>query len=118
MKVIIQDLETNRYFAPSGRWVMAPDAAENFYSILPAYHFAKQNVSGRFKVILYCADDQYSKSIIEGVGQDVGEEISELATPYTPVKAAATFNPRKALAKPSGVIQIPIHFGADRSYLN
>lgn len=78
MKVIIQNKETSLYFLARGLWSVRPDDAQDFLTLMPAYQFAQHNVSGRFQVVLYCADDQYHASIIEGNGAAIssaGEEI-------------------------------------------
>ncbi len=68
MKVIIQNKETCLYFSARGLWSVRPDDAQDFLTLLPAYQFAQNNVCGRFQVVLYCADDRYHASIIEGNG--------------------------------------------------
>ena len=68
MKVIIQNKETCLYFSARGLWSVRPDDAQDFLTLLPAYQFAQNNVSGRFQVVLFCADDRYHASIIEGKG--------------------------------------------------
>ncbi len=71
MKVIIQNLTTRRHLSADGRWVRAAEDAKDFYSLIPAYHFARQNTEGRFTVVLYCPDDNYCTNIIEGEGEGV-----------------------------------------------
>lgn len=68
MKVIIQNKETCLYFSARGLWAVRPDDAQDFLTLLPAYQFAQNNVSGRFQVVLFCSDDRYHASIIEGNG--------------------------------------------------
>jgi hypothetical protein len=68
MKVVVQDSESGRYLSPDGRWVATADGARDFHSILPAFHFAQSNTSVRFRVMLYCPDDQYLASMIDGAG--------------------------------------------------
>jgi hypothetical protein len=68
MKVIIQDLRTKAYFSADGRWVTDKSDATDFLTLLRAYHFARINTSGRFEVLLYCPEDDYSAGIITGIG--------------------------------------------------
>jgi hypothetical protein len=68
MKVIIQDIRSGEYLSENGQWVATEAEARDFFTLLRAYHFAHQNITGRFQVLLYCEEDQYSACIIEGVG--------------------------------------------------
>jgi hypothetical protein len=68
MKVIVQDLETGRYLSADGRWVAARTNARDFGTLLRAYHFAKDNTSKHFQVLLHSTDDEYCSCIIDGVG--------------------------------------------------
>src|SRR5260370_8540241 len=77
MKVIIQNKETCLYFSARGLWAVRPDDAQDFLTLLPAYQFAQNNVSGRFQVVLYCADDRYQASIIEGNGAAAAVAVEE-----------------------------------------
>jgi hypothetical protein len=101
MKVIIQNKETCLYFSARGLWAVRPDDAQDFMTLLPAYQFAQNNVSGRFQVVLFCADDRYQASIIEGNGVAV------------PVAAED-----RAIRQPHVTIQMPELFYQDQNQLN
>ena len=68
MKVIVQDLETMRFLSGDGRWVADRDDARDFYSLLPAYYWARDHTSRHFQVVLYCPEDHFCASIIAGKG--------------------------------------------------
>jgi hypothetical protein len=68
VKVIVQDLETMRFLSGDGRWVADREDARDFYSLLPAYYFARDNTSRHFQVVLYCPEDHFCASIIAGKG--------------------------------------------------
>jgi hypothetical protein len=68
MKVIVQDLETGRYLSADGRWVADRTNARDFGTLLRAYHFAKDNTSKHFQVLLHSTDDEYCSCIIDGMG--------------------------------------------------
>lgn len=68
MKVIVQDLETGAYLSADGRWVATKADARDFFTLLRAYHFAKDNTTKHFQVLLHCPDDQYSARMIDGMG--------------------------------------------------
>jgi hypothetical protein len=68
VKVIVQDLETMRFLSPDGRWVADRENARDFFSLLPAYYFARDNTSRHFQVVLYCPEDHFCASIIAGKG--------------------------------------------------
>jgi hypothetical protein len=68
VKVIVQDLETMRFLSADGRWVADREVARDFYSLLPAYYFARDNTSRHFQVVLYCPEDHFCASIIAGKG--------------------------------------------------
>ena len=85
MKVIVQDICSKEYLSEDGQWVTSTAQAMDFSTLLRAYHFARENTSGRFQVLLYCEEDQYSACIIEGEGT---AEL-EAAVPGAPVPAAA-----------------------------
>jgi hypothetical protein len=75
MKVIIQDIAAREFLAANGQWVADATEAQDFYTLLRAYHFAQANTSIHFRVVLHCPDDDYSASIIEGFGladEDLG----------------------------------------------
>ena len=78
--MIIQNKETCLYFSARGLWSVRPDDAQDFLTLLPAYQFAQNNVCGRFQVVLYCADDRYHASIIEGKGVAVSSAAEENET--------------------------------------
>jgi hypothetical protein len=81
MKVIIQDICSKEYLSEDGQWVSARAQARDFYTLLRAYHFGCKKASGRFQVLLYCEEDDYSSCIIEGIG-------SADADTFTPPVAA------------------------------
>jgi hypothetical protein len=88
VKVIIQNPETRRYLSANGRWVATEDDARDFVSLLPAYHFARNHTSGRFRVMLYCDEDNYRTTIAEGTGTGVDRfEGAPAYLPAAPVKA-------------------------------
>jgi hypothetical protein len=68
VKVIIQDLDSRHYLSPTGQWVAGREDAEDFHTLLHAYHFARNNTNRNFQVLLYCPDDQFCSSIISGTG--------------------------------------------------
>jgi hypothetical protein len=68
VKVIVQDLESMRFLSPDGRWVADREDARDFFSLLPAYYFARDNTSRHFQVVLYCPEDHFCASIIAGKG--------------------------------------------------
>lgn len=57
-----------RFLAGDGRWVAGRDDARDFYSLLPAYYFARDHTSRHFQVVLYCPEDHFCASIIAGKG--------------------------------------------------
>ena len=69
MKVIIQDIAGSEFLATDGRWVTDKTQAQDFYSLMRAYQFAQANTSIPFRVLLHCPEDDYSASIIEGMGK-------------------------------------------------
>lgn len=76
MKVIVQDARTKRFLSATGRWVTSETDAQDFLSLMRAYNYATQFTSRRFEVVLYCPDDNYRTTIIEGEGT-IAEEFSE-----------------------------------------
>ena len=68
MKVIVQNLHTKEYLAADGRWVADMADANDFLTLLRAYHFARIHTSRGFEVLLYCPEDDYSAGIITGIG--------------------------------------------------
>jgi hypothetical protein len=68
VKVIVQDLETMRFLTADNRWVDDRDDARDFFSLLPAYYFARDHTSRHFQIVLYCPDDHFCASIIAGKG--------------------------------------------------
>jgi hypothetical protein len=87
MKVIIQDIAAHKFLAENGHWSNDKCDAQDFFSLLRAYHFAQSNVSGRFQVLLHCPDDGYVACIIEGVGAVAEQEIAEVAFDVPVVKS-------------------------------
>jgi hypothetical protein len=57
-----------RFLAGDGRWVADREDARDFFSLLPAYYFARDNTSRHFQVVLYCPEDHFCASIIAGKG--------------------------------------------------
>ncbi len=78
MKVIVQDATTKRYLSATGGWVATENDAQDFLSLLRAYNFATHFTSRRFGVVLYCPDDNYRTTIIEGEGKVKDEFSGEL----------------------------------------
>ncbi len=68
MKIVIQNVESQGYLAASGAWTGNAGEAEDFEAILRAYKFARDHTSGHFQIVLYCAEDNYIKNIIDGMG--------------------------------------------------
>jgi hypothetical protein len=68
VKVIVQDLESMRFLAADNRWVADRDSARDFFSLLPAYYFARDHTSRHFQIVLYCPEDHFCASIIAGKG--------------------------------------------------
>ena len=68
MKVLVQDLGSMRFLAVNGNWVEDKDDAQDFFSLLPAYNFARDNTSSQFQILLYCPEDNFCASIIAGIG--------------------------------------------------
>jgi hypothetical protein len=87
MKVIVQHCETGAYLSMDGQWVAARESARDFFTLMRAYHCARNNAAGPFKVLLHCPDEEYSASIIDGVG--VAEPAEETAEVAIPIKTAA-----------------------------
>ena len=73
VKVIVQDLKSGQYLSTTGQWVAAREDAGDFFTLLHAYHFARNNTNRRFQVLLYCPDDQYCAGIISGTGISAAE---------------------------------------------
>ncbi|HZV36958.1 MAG TPA: hypothetical protein VFB72_20445 [Verrucomicrobiae bacterium] len=73
MKVIIQRIDGSDFLTIDGRWVTDKALAQDFYTLLRAYRFAQANTTVSFRVLLHCPEDDYSASIIEGVGK-AGEQ--------------------------------------------
>ena len=96
VKVIIKDLETKRYLSANGRWVTAERDAQDFVSILPAYNFAKNFMSRRFEVVLYCADDDYRATIITGEGTGSESFGDTMTAPKVAVISSKTIKAKKA----------------------
>ncbi len=74
MKVIIQDVDTGEYLSADGSWVADIGGARNFVTLLRAYHFAREKTARNFQVLLHCPDDDYSASIITGMGTSATAE--------------------------------------------
>jgi hypothetical protein len=68
MKVIVLNLHTKEYLAANGAWVADKAGANDFLTLLRAYHFARINTSRGFEVLLHCLEDDYCASIITGIG--------------------------------------------------
>jgi hypothetical protein len=86
MKVIIQDICSKEYLSEDGQWVSARAQARDFLTLLRAYHFGCENTSGRFQVLLYCEEDDYSACIIEGVGHADVYSFTSVTTQPEPVQ--------------------------------
>jgi hypothetical protein len=88
MKVIVQDLETGAYLSADGRWVAAKSDARDFLTLLRAYHFAKDNTSKHFQVLLHSPDDEYCSCIIDGMGTAMANaKAANAEAAVMPVKA-------------------------------
>ena len=88
MKVIVQDATTKRYLSATGGWVVTENDAQDFLSLLRAYNFATHFTSRRFGVVLYCPDDNYRTTIIEGEGKVADEFSGELMDGATVTQAS------------------------------
>jgi hypothetical protein len=117
MKVIIQDAKTKRFFSDDGRWVADEEDAKDFISLMRAYHFAKQFTSGRFEVLLYCPDDNYRKSMIEGEGAG-GESFGETASCTVVEKAGVKTGTRKKAGESTQWSRFNACMTSTRNYLN
>jgi hypothetical protein len=115
MKVIIRDLESRKYLSAHGRWVPAAHEAKDFIALVPAYNFAKENTCGRFQVILYCPEDNYHKSIIDGTGM-AGDARMFASSPTPKVMAALLGSNVKSRFDIAA--HLPADFAAARNHLN
>lgn len=89
MKVIIQHIAASEFLATDGRWVTDKTQAQDFFSLLRAYHFAQANTSVPFRVVLHCPEDDYSANIIEGVGKAGEMNLFDDDSTCTPSRFAA-----------------------------
>ncbi|MDB6123975.1 MAG: hypothetical protein JWQ71_2968 [Pedosphaera sp.] len=115
MKVIIRDQETRKYLSSNGRWVPTAHDAKDFLALVPAYNFAKENTCCRFQVVLYCPEDNYYKSIIDGTGMADDSNTSVASASTTVI---ATLIGRKAKSRFDVAAHLPAHFAESRNYLN
>lgn len=79
MKVIIQAIAADKFVGENGCWSNDKFDAQDFFSLLRAYHFAQSNISGHFRVLLHCPEDGYVACIIEGVGEVAEQKAAEPA---------------------------------------
>jgi hypothetical protein len=100
VKVIVQDLETMRFLSRDGRWVADRDDARDFFSLLPAYYFARDHTSRHFQVVLYCPEDHFCASIIAGKGI-AGAETKPVSAQGAVVKVLAKAAKARSRAKNS-----------------
>ena len=110
MKVIIQDIAAREFLAANGRWVADMTGAQDFGTLLRAYHFAQANTSIHFRVLLHCPEDDYTASIIEGFGL-AGEDLAFGLMPAT--------ESSKKQSKPLDIHQrLAMRFDSARVHLN
>jgi hypothetical protein len=114
MKVIVQDIETGAYLSANGRWVAAQADARDFFTLLRAYHFAKDNTARRFQVLLHCPDDQYSAGIITGVGMAAANEEAAVVPAKTQVSSLRV----QTIFKSRNVVSLSNRFNWTRNDLN
>ena len=112
VKVIIQEVESNRYLSGNGQWVNSATIAEDFITILQAYTFAKNYTSGPFRVVLH--DEDYSKDILEGVGVDTAGGVAYALQPVAAVAPA----PRVARNRPQRLVNFGPRYYDLRNYRN
>jgi hypothetical protein len=125
MRVIVQDLETMCFLTADGRWVADREGARDFYSLLPAYYFARDNTSRHFQVVLYCPEDHFCASIIAGKGV-AGPEVKQpgaQAVAVKVVKKHAGQRPKgRASTRPTmqsvNGVYLPANFDEARRHLN
>ncbi len=60
MKVLIQDVQSERYAAPGGTWTPAPREAQDFRSSRYACAVAQKEKVLRLRVVLYFEDLDYT----------------------------------------------------------
>jgi hypothetical protein len=114
VKVLIQDLETLRFLAPNGRWVLDREAARDFFSLLPAYYYAREHTASHFQVLLYCPEDNFSASIIAGTG--IAPDQSQVAVADSPKSRTAI--PLRSIARRFRGVILPADPGTTRHQLN
>jgi hypothetical protein len=125
MKVIVQDLETMRFLSTDGRWVDDREDARDFFSLLPAYYFARDNTSRHFQVVLYCPEDHFCASIIAGKGV-AAAEVTESGAETVAVKIlnqhgnrrAKRRNPTRPILESVKGVYLPAGFDEARRHLN
>ncbi len=125
MKVIVQDLETMRFLAAGDCWVANRDDARDFFSLLPAYYFARDHTSRRFQIVLYCPEDHFCASIIAGKGiapADAGHTDAQ-AVAVKVLKNRRNAQPRRGTAarpvmRSVNGVYLPAGFDAARRHLN
>jgi hypothetical protein len=102
MKVIIQDTKTKAYLSADGRWVANIAEAQDFLTLLRAYHFAKEATSRNFEVLLHCPEDDYSAGIINGVGTGNLEAANVAAAiEVAPIETESSWSSRLVTSKPA-----------------
>jgi hypothetical protein len=125
VKVIVQDLETMRFLSADGRWVDEREDARDFFSLLPAYYFARDNTSRHFQVVLYCPEDHFCASIIAGKGVAEAEVkhpgaqavAVKILKKYASRRAKGRNATRPAMQSVNGVY-LPAGFDEARRHLN
>jgi hypothetical protein len=125
VKVIVQDLETMRFLSPDGRWVADREDARDFFSLLPAYYFARDNTSRHFQVVLYCPEDHFCASIIAGKGV-AQPEVKQTGAQAVAVKVLKKHGNRQARGRNStrpkmqsvNGVYLPAGFDEARRHLN
>ena len=114
-----------RFLSPDGRWVADREDARDFFSLLPAYYFARDNTSRHFQVVLYCPEDHFCASIIagKGIAQPAVKPASAHAVAVKILKKHANWRPkgrnstRPVMQSVNGVY-LPAGFDDARRHLN
>lgn len=114
-----------RFLSADGRWVAEREDARDFYSLLPAYYFARDNTSRHFQVVLYCPEDHFCASIIAGKGIAPCESKHPGAQPVAVKVLHKGTKARSKGKKPSVVaiqsvngVYLPAGFDEARRHLN
>jgi hypothetical protein len=68
MRILVQDIESNKYLTREGEWTTAPTEARDFPITTLAYDVAKHVTSGRFGVILHFCESGELVNLVQGSG--------------------------------------------------